>query len=96
MSPLVRLALNAITVLSGMTAAGALFVWWRGGMWSNGELPTHGMAASVGLALAAALFAQSCRAAHAPGAPRRRAVAWGVLGVAVLAGFAAAFAVLRP
>jgi len=39
-------------MMTGIALA-ALFLWWRGGMWAQGELPTHGMIhAILGSALA--------------------------------------------
>ena len=37
-----RLRWRLLAVASLVISLGALFLWWQGGMWSNGALPTHG------------------------------------------------------
>ena len=47
---------RALATLCWLIIAAALFAWWRGGMWANGEMPTHGMIPAVAAAGAAILL----------------------------------------
>ena len=38
-----------------LLALAAIYLWWRGGMWEEGEMPTHGMIRTVIGAVVAAI-----------------------------------------
>lgn len=50
-----RVVWRLVALLCVALIVGALFVWWRGGMWSQGALPTHGMTPTV-ISAGVALF----------------------------------------
>ena len=42
-----RLIAWALAAAMALLALAALYLWWRGGMWDWGEMPTHGMIQTV-------------------------------------------------
>ncbi len=54
-----------------LVLAAALILWWRGGLWVYGELPTHGMAWAVAASTASIACYGAARWLSRPSAPRQ-------------------------
>ncbi len=55
-----KLQMIAVAI-AGLAAQAALLLWWRGGMWDHGEMPTKGLALALSGAGAAIAFALARR-----------------------------------
>lgn len=96
MSALLRYVLLGVVVLSGLTASGSVFLWWRGGMWVNGEMPTHGMIACTGLAFASWLFIKSYLELQNTNVSYAKSLVWSISGIVLLLCFAVIFLAYKP